>query len=100
MIIQRWEAPLMPTETQIFSLLQKEGIEVSLNQWGPRTEIKDHRHFLSEILFVSEGSLILNVNGNQVLLRQGDRAEIPSNTKHSYLVQDSESCRVIIGYRL
>lgn len=100
MIVQRWQAPQVPTEEQLLTFLHLEGIECSVEEWKPKAEVKDHRHHLSEVLIVISGALIVNVNGNQVLLRQGDRAEIPSNTKHSYLVQDAASCRVIIGYRL
>jgi quercetin dioxygenase-like cupin family protein len=100
MIIQRWQAQLIPTEEQMMALLHLEGLECSVEHWQPKFEVKEHRHLLTEVIFIISGSLVLNVNGNQVLLRTGDRAEVPANTKHSYLVQDSAECRVIIGYRL
>jgi mannose-6-phosphate isomerase-like protein (cupin superfamily) len=100
MIIQRWQAPQIPTEEQMLALMHMEGLDCSIEQWQPKVEVKEHRHLLTEVLFVISGSLILNLNGNQVLLRRGDRAEIPANTRHSYLVQDTSECRVIMGYRL
>jgi len=100
MIIQRWQAPQIPTEEQMMTLLYLEGFECSVEQWMPKFEVKEHRHHLSEVVFILSGALVLNLNGNQVLLRKGDRAEIPANTKHSYLVQDAAICRIIVGYRL
>jgi len=100
MIIQRWQAPQIPTEEQMLALMHMEGLECSIEQWEPKFEVKEHRHLLTEVLVVISGSLILNLNGNHVLLRQGDRAEIPANTKHSHLVQNTSECRVIVGYRL
>jgi quercetin dioxygenase-like cupin family protein len=100
MIIQRWQAPLLPTEEQMMALLHLEGLECSVERWSPKFEIKEHRHLFTEVLFVISGSIVLNVNGNQILLRTSDRAEIPANTKHSYKVQDSGECQVIIGYRI
>jgi len=99
MIIHRWQAPILPTEEQALSLLKFEGFDASIEILSGQKHIKDHRHALSEILFITHGELIVNISGNQVLLRMGDRIEIPANTKHSYDSPYGE-CRVIFGYKV
>jgi quercetin dioxygenase-like cupin family protein len=48
---------------------------------------------------VVEGELLVNVSGNQLLLRAGDRIEIPSNTKHHYSAHGDASCLCVIAQR-
>lgn len=100
MIVQRWQAPELPSEEQMMSIFYSEGLDAQLEQWPTQTQVKDHRHNLCEILFVSQGELVLNVAGNQILLRQGDRAEVPANTRHSYQINHPEGCRVVVSYRV
>ncbi len=100
MIIQRWQAPHLPTEEQVKMILQLEGLDPSSEFWQAKTTIKEHRHSLTEILFVTEGELTVNVSGNTFLLRQGDRAEIPANTRHQYQISWPSGCQVLISYRV
>lgn len=100
MIVQRWQAPLLPTEEQTLVFFHNEGLDPQIEEWNKPTHIKDHRHNLTEILVVSQGEIIVNIAGNQVLLRQGDRAEIPSNTKHSYQINQQHGCRLVVAYKI
>lgn len=100
MIVHRWQAPQIPTEEQILQIMHSEGFDAQIEVLNGRTEIKDHRHHLSETLVISQGELVLNISGNQIILRQGDRAEIPPNTKHAYRVNNDHLCRIIVSYHV
>jgi len=55
-------------------------------------EIATHHHQFDEVRTVVDGEMIVDVAGNKMLLRPGDRVIIPANTKHSYKAQGAERC--------
>ena len=70
----------------------------------PREEIltvdetyPEHRHPFDEIRMILSGELSFNVNGNQLLLRSGDKIIIPSNTKHSQKVLGQDPCVSLVA---
>jgi mannose-6-phosphate isomerase-like protein (cupin superfamily) len=99
MIVHRWLAPTPLTEIQARHWLEMEKADISRETWHSQHAPHEHRHFWTEMLVVLEGELIVNVAGNQVLLRPGDRMDIPSNTRHSYKV-NSNACVVLIGQKV
>jgi len=99
MIVTRWQAPILPTKEQIKMIFTDEGLEIEEEILPANTKISDHRHPFDEIRMVVSGSLFMNIAGNQLLLRAGDRIEIPSNTKHSNAPEGQESCVCIISQR-
>ncbi len=99
MIVTRWQAPILPTKEQIKMIFAGEGLEIEEEVLPANTKILDHRHPFDEIRMVVSGSLFMNISGNQLLLRAGDRIEIPSNTKHSKAPEGDESCFCIIAQR-
>ena len=97
MIVIRWQAPLKPTKEQALMIFRAEELQ-------PREEIltKDQeypvdKHPFDEIRMVLEGELTMNINGNQLLLRSGDKIVIPSNTKHSQKVLGEAPCLCIVA---
>lgn len=99
MIIRRWLAPIMANKEQIQNFFEKEGLEYTEENFKPGTKIEDHRHPFDEVRMIVEGRLLYNVDGNKLLLRQGDRIVIPANTKHSKQVQGTENCISICAYQ-
>lgn len=99
MIINRWQAPLVPTSAQIKLLLANEGLDPVEERFPANYKIAEHKHPFCEIRIIVEGSMLLNVSGNQVLLRPGDRVEIPANTKHSKQNQTSDDLVCVCAYR-
>lgn len=57
----------------------------------------EHRHPLDEIRMILSGELSMNINGNQLLLRSGDKIVIPSNTKHSQKVLSQDPCVCLVA---
>lgn len=99
MIVTRWQAPVIPTVEQIKMIFEAEGLNPNEEIFPPRTVIPDHRHPFDEIRMVISGALFLNISGNQLLLRAGDRIMIPSNTRHSKATEGDEDCVCIVAHR-
>ncbi len=92
MIVTRWQAQQIPSATQIKMIFEGEGFEPFEETMAPQLKVPEHRHPFDEIRMVVSGTLLLDVSGNKLLLRAGDRIRIPSNTKHSYAVDGAEPC--------
>ena len=92
MLVRRWQAPIVPNKSQILSMYTAEGLEPSEDVYPPNGKIATHAHPFDEVLTVAAGELMVEVAGNKLLLRAGDRIVIPANTKHSYEVHGAEEC--------
>lgn len=99
MLIRRWQAAVVPNEQQITRMFEMEGLEPFTEVLEPQKDISDHRHPFDEVRMVAKGELLMNVAGNQLLLRAGDRITVPSNTRHSKKVNGSESCICICAQK-
>ncbi|MEZ4872228.1 MAG: cupin domain-containing protein [Bdellovibrionales bacterium] len=86
MIITRWQAPVIPEIEQIKNMFSAEGLDPHVETLTPDKSLPDHRHPFDEVRMVAKGEILLNIAGNKLLLREGDRITIPSNTKHSLAV--------------
>ena len=92
MLIRRWQAAIVPTQDQIKNMMEFEGLEPFIEELEPKNEIADHRHPFDEVRVVAAGELLMNIAGNQLLLRAGDRITVPSNTRHSKKVNGDKPC--------
>ncbi|MCB0342828.1 MAG: cupin domain-containing protein [Pseudobdellovibrionaceae bacterium] len=92
MLVRRWQAPRVPDIQQIKILFEAEGLEPFNEEYPKGATVTDHRHPFDEVRMVASGELVMNVAGNKLLLRPGDRITIPSNTKHSMETQGDELC--------
>lgn len=99
MLVTRWQAPLIPSLEQIKMIFVAEGLEPIEETFPQEGKVRDHKHPFDEVRMVVQGELMVNVAGNQLLLRSGDRIEIPSNTKHQYQTFGSDECKCIIAHR-
>lgn len=99
MIFSRWQAPVLPTKEQIKMIFEAEGLVANEEVYPAKAKVKEHRHAFDEIRMVVQGEMIMKVSGNQVLLRPGDRIEIPSNTKHETEARGDEDCVCICAQR-
>lgn len=99
MIVTRWQAPVLPSMEQVKMIFEAEGLSPVEEAFPPQTLIPDHRHPFDEIRMVIQGAMFLNISGNQLLLRPGDRIEIPANTRHSKNVEGQETCVCVVANR-
>jgi quercetin dioxygenase-like cupin family protein len=99
MVVTRWQAAVLPTPEQIKMIFQAEGLLPTEESLSPKTVIPDHRHPFDEIRMVVSGTLFLNISGNQMLLRPGDRIDIPANTRHSKSAEGEDGCICVVASR-
>ena len=99
MIVTRWQAPNLPTPEQLKMIFEAEDLVPHLEELGPKASIPEHRHPFDEVRFVASGEIMMNISGNQLLLRAGDRIDIPANTRHSKSVEGEESCICLVANR-
>ncbi len=83
MLITRWQAPIVPKLEQINKWFENEGLEPRKIVINPKEVFEDIRNPFDDVMMIAEGQLILNIAGNKLLLREGDKIVIPSNTKHT-----------------
>ncbi len=92
MLVSRWQAPILPTRQQMALMLESEGLEPVEETVPPGQGVADHRHPFDEVRIVVTGALHLDIAGNRMLLRAGDRVLIPANTRHSKKADGDEPC--------
>ena len=97
MLVRRWRAQMMPNPDQIKLIFLQEDLRPKLEVYDSGVEILEHRHPFDEIRMVASGELFINVSGNQLLLRPGDRIEIPSNTRHSTVNKKDSKCVCVVA---
>ncbi len=98
MLISRWQAASSPSIDRLRHILQAEGHDVTVETFLKNQRVVEKKHPFGEIRIVVEGELLLNVSGTQLLLRAGDRIEIPANTKHSYYTQNDVAVTLYTHY--
>jgi quercetin dioxygenase-like cupin family protein len=97
MIVIRWQAPLKPTKEQALMIFRAEDLQPHEETLTHQEIYPEHRHPFDEVRMILSGELSVNVNGNQLLLRSGDKIIIPSNTKHSQKVLGQDPCLCIVA---
>ncbi len=99
MLISRWQAPTLPDVSQMKMMFEAEGLSPQEEIYEPDAFVPDHRHPFDEVRMVAEGEMVLDIAGNKLLLRPGDRIVIPSNTRHSKKVQGTHRCLCICAQK-
>jgi quercetin dioxygenase-like cupin family protein len=92
MLVIRWQAPVVPTKIQIKQMFEAEGLVPFEESFPPQAKVGDHRHPFDEVRMVCSGRMMLDIAGNRLLLRAGDKIVIPSNTRHSKTVDGDVPC--------
>lgn len=100
MIVTRWQAPLLPTAEQIKMIFQAEGLTPTEETLPAQGRPRDNRYPFDEVRMVLSGTLLLNIAGNQMLLRAGDRVMIPSNTRHSKTSGGHDICVCLVASKV
>lgn len=100
MKITRWRADRKPTREEIETMFKDEGLEFVLEELPASSQVKEHRHPFDEVRMVVSGSMRFNVAGNEFLLREGDRLELPSNTRHWTKTESGEACLTVYAHRV
>ena len=99
MIIKRWQADNLPTLEQLKIFLSTEGLDPYEELLAAGAKVIDHKHPFCEVRYVSKGEMQFNISGNRFVLREGDKLEIPANTKHSFTIPDTTDCICVCAQR-
>ncbi len=100
MKIIRWRAERKPSKQEIENMFKDEGMEFSLEEMPEGAEVGEHRHPFDEVRMILQGSLRFNVAGNEFILREGDRLELPSNTRHRMKAEPGQACVSVVANKV
>jgi quercetin dioxygenase-like cupin family protein len=77
----------MADDSPLYQQLRQEGLRPTRWSNGPDAVYGAHAHPYGKILVVERGSITFTIgDGKRVLMRRGDRLELPPRTPHSALV--------------
>jgi quercetin dioxygenase-like cupin family protein len=99
MIVTRWQAAVLPSTEQVKMIFEGEGLAPIEETLPSGANVNDRRLPFDEVRMVVSGSLLMNISGNQILLRSGDRIDIPANTKHSRSANGSDACVSVVAQK-
>ena len=83
-----WPDSVPPTESTLIKICAEEGL--SPYQWsnGPHDVYSAHKHSYDKVIYVVRGSITFGLpeEGREILLKAGDRLDLPANTVHDAVV--------------
>jgi len=87
-LVTPWPDSTAPTESKLMQLCTEEGL--SPYQWsnGPHDVYSAHQHSYDKVIYVVRGSITFGLpeEERQILLKAGDRLDLPANTVHDAVV--------------
>ena len=87
-LVTPWADSDPPTESKLLQLCVDLGF--SPYQWsnGPNDVYSAHKHSYDKVIFVVRGSITfgLSEEGREILLKAGDRLDLPANIVHNAVV--------------
>ncbi len=87
-VVTRWQGSGYPTESAITRLLHKENLRPYMWDAKPNQRQAVHSHGTQTVLYIVEGSLEITLpeENLKVILRSGDRIDIPPTVRHGTAV--------------
>ncbi|HKY54408.1 MAG TPA: hypothetical protein VJM08_08890 [Anaerolineales bacterium] len=87
-LVTPWSDSTPPAESTLLHLCAQEGL--SPYQWsnGPHDVYSAHKHSYDKVIYVVSGSITFGLpeESRQLLLKAGDRLDLPANTVHDAVV--------------
>lgn len=87
-LVTPWADSAPPTESTLLRLCVEQGL--SPYQWsnGPHDVYSAHKHSYDKVIYVVHGSITFGLpeEGREILLKVGDRLNLPANTVHDAVV--------------
>lgn len=97
--ILRWEVPVAPDESRLRETLVREGYSVFKWADSSGTCYESHEHSCHESVWILEGEVEFEMNGQSYVLRSGDRLFLPAGVRHAMKVVGAESCFYLVGQK-
>ncbi|MBL7714080.1 MAG: cupin domain-containing protein [Bdellovibrionales bacterium] len=81
--IVRWSKQTLPTDSEVEALLHAEGYESFTWYDVPGATYRRHKHDYDECIWVIQGSMQFEIEGETCLLNPGDRLYLPKSLHHT-----------------
>jgi uncharacterized protein YjlB len=83
-----WAGSTAPTESALRQLCADEGLQPYPWSNGPRDTYAAHSHSYDKVIYVVRGSITFGLPalGQQLMLKAGDRLDLPAGTVHNAVV--------------
>jgi len=89
--VRRWQGGQHPTMPAITRLMQQEGLRpyMWMNMPNSRQAVRSHGY--DKVLYVIEGNVevILPDSNQRVILKSGDRMDVPAGVRHGTIIGSS-----------
>jgi quercetin dioxygenase-like cupin family protein len=95
--VERWSGPGVPDEKTLRTRLEAEGYSVYAWTDGRGAVYPPHTHGDDQSHCIVRGALALTVDGEEYVLRAGDRDWLPAGTVHAARVVGGEPVTYLIG---
>lgn len=99
MIVHRWQAEIIPSKNQIQKIFEADDLQAKEDIIEPNKDIEEIKNPYTEMRVVVSGALFVEIVGNKLLLRPGDKIIIPPNTKHTKVSQGNLACISLVAYQ-
>ena len=87
-LVTPWADSVPPTESTLLNLCAEQGLRPY--QWSnaPNDVYSAHKHSYDKVIYVVRGSITFGLpeEGREILLKAGDRLDLPANTVHDAVV--------------
>lgn len=90
---------MKPSQEVVEEMIKDEGLDYKVETEAPGTHIMEHKHPFDEVRIIIKGAMRYNVAGNEFILKEGDRLELPSNTRHWTKSESSSECVSICAHK-
>ena len=83
-----WADSTAPTESTLWQIMAKEGLNLYSWSNGPHDIYSAHAHGYNKVIYVVRGSITFRLPelGQKLTLKAGDRLDLPAGTVHDAMV--------------
>jgi quercetin dioxygenase-like cupin family protein len=93
-----WNGDERPSEATLRATYKAEGLSPYAWSNGPGDRYGAHSHSYNKVLYCSQGSITFVVEGRDVLMRPGDRLDLPAGVSHAAVV-GPEGCTCLEAHK-
>jgi hypothetical protein len=87
-LVTPWPDTVPPTRSTLWQLMSGEGLSPYAWSNGPHDIYSAHSHSYNKVIYVVQGSITFGLPelGNELILKAGDRLDLPTGTVHDAVV--------------
>ena len=94
-----WAKDTPITQEEAEAHLHREGYNSYCWYDVPGTEYPKHRHEYDECLWILKGELRLTIDGENYILKEGDRLYVPAETPHHTQIPIQQGVTYLVGQK-